>query len=224
MRKMNSSLVIRHYPTSEYLSLWQAMQNFSQNRHATTSDEIWLLEHKPVFTQGLAGKPEHILMQSDIPIVQTDRGGQVTYHGPGQLMCYTLLDLNRLDIGPRELVIRLERVIINLLAKYKINASGCRQAPGVYVNNTKICSIGLRVHRGYCYHGMALNVDMDLSPFQMINPCGHTGLKMTQIKSFCPRIKMTQIKNQLIDTFCTVFGYTGPHSLTHQERMNEHIP
>jgi len=159
------------------------MQQFTDQRDASTVDEIWLLEHEAVFTQGRAGKAEHLLAPGDIPVVQSDRGGQITYHGPGQLMVYTLLDIDRLGLGIRSLVLALEQAVIACLADYGISARGRRDAPGVYVKNAKIASLGLRVRKGCSYHGLALNVNMDLAPFERINPCGYRGLEMTQISA-----------------------------------------
>jgi lipoyl(octanoyl) transferase len=164
-----------------YEPVWARMQAFTDLRTAATPDEFWLLEHEPVFTQGRAGKPEHLLAPGPIPVVRSDRGGQVTYHGPGQLMVYTLLDLNRLGLGIRSLVTALEQAVVDCLAGYGIAARGRRDAPGVYVGEAKIASLGLRVRKGCSYHGLALNVCMDLAPFARINPCGYRGLAMTQI-------------------------------------------
>lgn len=164
-----------------YEAVWVRMQAFTDLRTPDTADEIWLLEHEPVFTQGRAGKAEHLLAPGDIPVVQSDRGGQVTYHGPGQLMVYTLLDLSRLGLGIRTLVLALEQALIDCLAGYGITAQGKRDAPGVYVNQAKVASLGLRVRRDCCYHGLALNVSMDLTPFRRINPCGYRELAMTQL-------------------------------------------
>lgn len=174
------TVIIRWLGRQDYLPCWQAMQDFTAMRTETTTDEIWLLEHNPVFTQGQNGKPEHILNPGDIPIVQTDRGGQVTYHGPGQLMVYTLIDLKRKHLQVRELVTRLEQAVIDFLAAYHINAIAKREAPGVYVGDKKICSIGLRIRKGCSYHGIAFNVALDLEPFSRINPCGFSELKMVQ--------------------------------------------
>jgi lipoyl(octanoyl) transferase len=159
------------------------MRDFTDKRDATTPDEIWLLEHPSVFTQGQAGKAEHILNAGDIPVIQTDRGGQVTYHGPGQLVVYLLLDLRRLNISIRTLVSTIEQAVINLLAEYGIEAYGDRKAPGVYVNGAKICAIGLRVRHGCTYHGIAFNINMDLEPYARINPCGFSQLPVTQTAS-----------------------------------------
>ncbi len=173
--------VFRWLGRADYASTWRAMQSFTDERDATTPDEVWFLEHAPVFTQGLNGKREHLLAPGDIPVVGIDRGGQVTYHGPGQLVIYPLIDLRRRRIGVRELVVALESAVIALVKAHGIAAAGRRDAPGVYVEGRKLASLGLRIRRGCSYHGMALNVDMDLEPFGRINPCGMTGLEMTQL-------------------------------------------
>jgi lipoyl(octanoyl) transferase len=164
-----------------YEPTWRAMQRFTDGRGAETPDEVWFLEHPPVFTQGMAGRAEHVLAPGDIPVVPIDRGGQVTYHGPGQLVVYPLLDLRRLGLGIRDLVVALEQSVIDLCAAHGIEAAGRRDAPGVYVGGRKLASIGLRVRRGGSYHGLALNVNGDLEPFTRINPCGHAGLEMTRL-------------------------------------------
>ncbi len=173
--------VVRQLGRVSYEPAWRAMQAFTGLRDETTSDELWFLEHEAVFTQGLNGRAQHLLAPGDIPVVGIDRGGQVTYHGPGQLVMYALLDLRRLRIGVRELVVALENAVIGLAASHGIAATGRREAPGVYVASRKLASIGLRVRRGCSYHGLALNVDMDLEPFSRINPCGMAGLAMTQL-------------------------------------------
>jgi lipoyl(octanoyl) transferase len=173
-------LTIRWLGRKDYQPCWTSMQEFTQSRNEETADEVWLLEHTPVFTQGQNGKPEHVLNPGDIPVVQTDRGGQVTYHGPGQLMVYTLIDLRRKKINVRELVTLLEQSVIDLLAEYNINAAAKAEAPGVYVDHKKICSIGLRIRKGCSYHGIAFNVALDLEPFSRINPCGFAQLQMAQ--------------------------------------------
>lgn len=177
---IKDQVIVRWLSRTDYQSTWQAMQAFTQNRTDETVDEIWLLEHTPVFTQGQNGKPEHVLNPGDIPVIQTDRGGQVTYHGPGQLMVYTLIDLKRKQFNVRELVTLLEQAVIAMLAEFKIEASAKREAPGVYVQDKKICSIGLRIRKGCSYHGIAFNVALDLEPFSRINPCGFSQLKMAQ--------------------------------------------
>lgn len=180
-----------------YAPTLQAMREFTTQRNANTPDEIWLLEHPPVFTLGLAGKAEHLLGATDIPVVNIDRGGQITYHGPGQLVAYLLLDLNRRPYKVRQLVERMESALINLLADYGITAERLAGAPGVYVNGAKIAALGLRVQKGCTYHGLALNVDMDLSPYQSINPCGYPGMTVTQLHDLAPGVKMSDVRSAL---------------------------
>lgn len=174
-------LHVRYMGMVDYLSAWQAMKDFTARRTATTPDEIWLLQHPPVYTQGVAGKPEHLLQENGIAVVRIDRGGQITYHGPGQIIAYLLLDMRRLKVGVRELVRKMEGAVIDLLQDYCIHAEGRVDAPGVYVGNAKIASLGLKIKNGYCYHGLALNVHMNLAPFSAINPCGFAGLQITQM-------------------------------------------
>ena len=184
------------------------MTDFTNQRTADTQDQLWLVEHPPVFTQGQAGKAEHLLFPGEIPVVQTDRGGQVTYHGPGQLVAYPLLDLKRLKIGVRDLVTSIEETIIATLAHYQIASTAKPDAPGVYVDGKKIASLGLRVRRGCSFHGLALNVDMDLSPFLQINPCGYEGLAMTRIKDLIPNPpNLDQVQQQLVREFARKLGY-----------------
>ena len=175
-----SPLIVRHLGIRPYLETWHAMQVFTDTRDATTPDEIWLLQHHPVYTQGQAGKAEHLLHQTNIPVVQSDRGGQITYHGPGQLIAYLLIDVRRKGMGVRQLVTAMEQAVIALLAHSGIQASAKADAPGVYVDGAKIASLGLRIRRGCSFHGLALNVDLDLTPFSHINPCGYAGLAMTR--------------------------------------------
>jgi len=182
------------------------MQRFTDARTAETADEVWFLEHPPVFTQGLNGRPEHLLGTGDIPVVAIDRGGQVTYHGPGQLVVYPLLDLRRLHTGVRELVVRLESAVAALAARHGIAAGGRRDAPGVYVEGRKLASLGLRIRRGSSFHGLALNVDMDLEPFRRINPCGYAGLEMTQLADLGVRIDVREAALQLAPLICREFG------------------
>ncbi|MDO4997997.1 MAG: lipoyl(octanoyl) transferase LipB [Neisseria sp.] len=175
----------------DYLPTFEAMKAFNETRNADTEDELWLVEHPPVFTQGLAGKPEHLLLSSDIPVVQIDRGGQITYHGPGQLVVYTMIDFKRRKSSVRAIVSALENAIIATLAEYQIAAAADPKRPGVYVGDKKIASLGLRIKNGSVYHGLALNVNMDLTPFQQINPCGYAGMQMTQIADYvepCPNL------------------------------------
>ena len=175
-------MIVRQLGRHRYMPIWQKMQDFTDTRDENTPDEIWLVEHESVFTQGQAGKDEHLLAPGDIEVIKVDRGGQVTYHGPGQQMMYVLFNLRRLKIGVRELVTWLEECIIESLAEYGIEAYAKADAPGVYVNDSKIASLGLRVRRGCSFHGLALNVNMDLSPFLRINPCGYAGMNMVQTK------------------------------------------
>jgi len=196
---------IRHLGIQPYDKVWRAMKDFTVHRNEDTSDELWLLEHFPVYTQGQAGKPEHILNSNAIPIVQSDRGGQVTYHGPGQLVAYVLMDINRRSIGVRTLVSQLEQILINVLALYKVTGTVQCGAPGVYVAEQKIASIGLRVKNGCTYHGIALNVNMDLNPFSGINPCGFAQLQMTQISHFQPTITLEEVNMHFIHDFLNQF-------------------
>ena len=177
--------LFRELGQADYLTCWREMQQFTEQRDDNTSDQIWLLEHPPVFTLGLNADRSHILNPGDIPVIQIDRGGQVTYHGPGQLVVYPLLNLKRLGLGVRDLVCALEEAVVNTVAGYGIHAAGRRDAPGVYVAGQKFASVGLRIRRGCSYHGMAINVAMDLEPFQRINPCGFADLTVTQLADLC---------------------------------------
>jgi len=178
----------------EYEPTWKKMQAFAEQRDADADDKIWLLEHPPVFTQGMNGKSEHLLFPGDIPVIPIDRGGQVTYHGPGQLVVYPLLNLQRLKLGPRDLVCAVEKAIIRTIAEFSIEAYGKRDAPGVYVDERKIASIGLRIKKNCTYHGLAMNVDMELEPFQRINPCGFQNLEMTDLSREIARSKLNDNK------------------------------
>jgi lipoyl(octanoyl) transferase len=198
-------MIIRMLGLQPYLSVWETMKQFTLTRDETTADECWLLEHPAVYTQGQAGNIQHILNPAAIPIIQSDRGGQVTYHGPGQLINYVLLDLNRYKIGVRTLVRRLETMIIALLSTYQITATSRCTAPGVYVADKKVASIGLRVKNGYTYHGIALNICMDLAPFDGINPCGFVDLKMTQLSDYCADITLSQVMDDYHNLFLHYF-------------------
>lgn len=178
---MPMNIKVRHLGRQDYQSCWQKMQDFTLSRDILCADEIWIVEHAPVFTQGLNGQPEHLLQASEIPVVSTDRGGQITYHGPGQLVVYTLIDIKRLQLGVRGLVTILELAMIETLAQYGLQAKAKADAPGVYIHDEKIGSVGLRIKKGCSYHGLSLNNCMDLAPFSAINPCGYQGLKMTQL-------------------------------------------
>lgn len=186
----------------DYEPTWQAMQQYSLERESDSPDQIWLVEHPPVFTQGQAGKAEHLLNPGSIPVVQVDRGGQVTYHGPGQFVAYVLLDIRRLKSDVRKLVTALEQSVVDLLASYSVTARPRPDAPGVYVGDDKICSLGLRIKRGCSYHGLALNLDMDMEPFQRINPCGYQGLKMVQLADFGQRPPLQEVQQRWVAAFC----------------------
>lgn len=198
-------MIIKDLGLKDYEEVWNNMKDFTKTRTKETKDEIWLLEHPPVYTQGQAGKKEHIINPKNIKIVQSDRGGQVTYHGPGQLVAYILMDINRINLGVRTLVCYLEKTLINLLKELEIDSYIKEGAPGVYVDGKKIASIGLRVKNGCAYHGIALNVDMDLSPFAGINPCGYEGLSMCQIKDFHENIQIGTVKELFIKHINTFF-------------------
>ena len=179
---MTTPVLVKNLGLQPYEPVWQQMQQFTHERTRPGQSEIWVVQHMPVFTQGQAGKAEHILEHGDIPVIQTDRGGQVTYHGPGQLILYPLLDLHELKIGVRSLVEILENSVIAFLEEHGIEANSRRDAPGVYIQEKKIAALGLRIRKGFSYHGLSFNIDMDLTPFQRINPCGYEGLEVTQLK------------------------------------------
>lgn len=215
---MPAKLVVRQLGLQTYLPIWQAMQDFTTNRDDGTADELWLVEHQSVFTQGQAGKEEHILMSGDIPVVKVDRGGQVTYHGPGQQMMYVLLNLKRNKLGVRNLVTALEECVVNTLKEYTIIAYPKVDAPGVYVDGKKVCSIGLRIRKGCSFHGLALNVNMDLSPFQRINPCGYAGLEMIDCAQLGGPITLTEAGNKLTDHLSALLGI---NHIEYREGFNE---
>jgi len=182
----------------DYLTTWEEMKSFTENRDSDTLDELWTLEHNSVFTQGLSGKPEHLLKATQIPIIQSDRGGQITYHAPGQLIIYCLIDIKRLGIGIKKMVSIIEQSLIELLSTYDITAHTLNGAPGVYVNESKIAALGLKVKQGRTYHGLSLNIDMDLSPYKLINPCGYRDLKVTQMRNLTDNmLNITNIKHEL---------------------------
>ncbi|MGL6010177.1 MAG: lipoyl(octanoyl) transferase LipB [Shewanella oncorhynchi] len=210
----DTTLHIRHLGKQDYESVWHAMQHYTDTRNNESPDELWIVEHPPVFTQGQAGKSEHILNAGDIPVIQVDRGGQVTYHGPGQLVVYPLLDIKRSKVGVRQLVTHIEQSIVDMLAKYEINAYAKADAPGVYVDERKIASLGLRIRKGCSFHGLALNVDMDLAPFRRINPCGYAGLEMVQCKALGGPQTVIEAGEQLTITFSQLLGYQ--HLVHHQ--------
>ncbi|MCL9782814.1 lipoyl(octanoyl) transferase LipB [Vibrio sp. S4M6] len=204
---MQDQLIVKKLGRQDYLPVWQAMHEFTDNRNEDSLDEIWLVEHNPVFTQGQAGKAEHLLSPGDIPVVQSDRGGQVTYHGPGQLVAYFLINLRRKKLGVRDLVTHIENIVINTLKSYNIASSARPDAPGVYVDNKKICSLGLRIRKGCSFHGLALNVNMDLSPFQRINPCGYEGMEMVQVSQLNGPDSLEAVEQQLIQELVSLLNY-----------------
>jgi lipoyl(octanoyl) transferase len=192
--------LVKRLGTGEYEPTWRAMQSFTARRGAGTPDEIWVLQHPPVYTIGIAGKPEHLpRIDNRIPVIRTDRGGQITYHGPGQIVAYLLLDMRRLGLSVRSLVRRMEQAVIDLLAGYGVAARGSAEAPGVYVAGAKIAALGLRVKNGCCYHGLALNFDMDLTPFHAINPCGHPGLAVTQMRDLGAGGEVDLVATKLVE-------------------------
>ncbi|MBJ9977952.1 lipoyl(octanoyl) transferase LipB [Pseudomonas sp. S75] len=211
---MPACLGFRELGLQPYEPVLEAMRRFTGRRSADAPDEVWLVEHLPVFTQGQAGKPEHLMLTGDIPVVQTERGGQVTYHGPGQLVAYVLLDVRRLGIGVRELVSRLENSLVALLASYGVQAAAKPDAPGVYVDGAKIASLGLRIRNGCAFHGLALNVDMDLSPFRRINPCGYAGLAMTQLRDHTGPIELDEVRTRLREQLVRHLDYAEQTTLT----------
>ncbi|MDD2046931.1 MAG: lipoyl(octanoyl) transferase LipB [Pseudomonas sp.] len=211
---MPASLGFRDLGLLPYEPVLEAMRRFTDQRGPQTCDEVWLVEHPAVFTQGQAGKAEHLLVPGDIPVVQTDRGGQVTYHGPGQLVAYLLLDVRRLGFGVRDLVSRIERCLIELLASYGVEAAAKADAPGVYVDGAKIASLGLRIRNGCSFHGLALNVDMDLAPFRRINPCGYAGLAMTQLRDQAGSIELSEVRARLRGQLVKHLDYAEQTTLT----------
>lgn len=204
----DKTLHIHHLGMMDYETVWHAMQQLTDNRDETVEDQLWLVEHPPVFTQGQAGKAEHLLNTGDIPVIQVDRGGQVTYHGPGQMVAYPLLNVKRLKIGVRQLVTDIEQTVVSVLAKYDIEAYPKADAPGVYVNGDKIASLGLRIRRGCSFHGVAFNIDMELEPFHRINPCGYAGLEMTQAKQLGGPQTVEQAAGEFAEIFSQRLGYT----------------
>lgn len=202
-------LIVRSLGEQPYLETWEAMKTFTAERHAQVADELWFLEHPRVYTQGQAGKAEHILAPGDIPVIQVDRGGQVTYHGPGQLVVYLMIDLTRKKLGVRGLVDEIEQAIVRTLAGLGVEAAPRPDAPGVYVGESKIASLGLRVRRGCSFHGLALNVDMDMEPFRRINPCGYAGMAMSQVRDFVPGVTMADVQQRLTEQLVTGLGHPG---------------
>ncbi|BDU19955.1 lipoyl(octanoyl) transferase LipB [Dyella sp. GSA-30] len=204
---MSLPLKIRRLGRQPYEATWNAMKAFTDQRDSDTIDELWLLEHDPVFTLGQAGKMEHVLMPGDIPVVPVDRGGQVTYHGPGQIVGYPLIDLRRAGVGVREMVCKIEQALIDTMEHWNIVAERVEGAPGVYVGGAKVGALGLRVRRGCSFHGLAFNVNMDLEPFHRINPCGYKGLAVTQVLDLGGPSQLADVEDVLIGEFCRQFGF-----------------
>ncbi|WP_108652134.1 lipoyl(octanoyl) transferase LipB [Dongshaea marina] len=207
MSESSPVLIVRKLGMQPYQDIWQAMHQFTDNRTPETMDEFWLLEHTPVFTQGQAGKPEHLLDPGNIPVVQSDRGGQITYHGPGQLILYLLIDLRRIKLGVRELVTAMEHSVIALLQQSQIEAYAKPDAPGIYVGEAKIASLGLRIRRGCSFHGLALNIDLDLAPFLQINPCGYAGMPMIRSCDLGGPQTVSQAEQPLVELLAQRIGY-----------------
>lgn len=201
------TLLIRTLGRQAYQPVWQAMQSFTENRTSDTPDEIWLLEHEPVFTLGRNGKKEHILTETDIPVIKIDRGGQVTYHGPGQLIVYLLIDIKRRNLGVRKLVTQIEQSIIETLAEYQLKAYAKKEAPGVYIDDAKIGALGLRIKKGCSFHGLSLNLDMDLSPFAQINPCGYKNLEVIQLSDYIKGVRLSDVQQKLAFHLSDRIGY-----------------
>lgn len=212
--KLQKKIIIRNLGRRDYEPTWQAMHEFTDQRDSETTDEVWLVEHNPVFTQGQAGKAEHLLNTGDIPVVQSDRGGQVTYHGPGQQVAYILIDLRRIKLGVRDLVTHIENTIINTLSHFGIESNARPDAPGVYVDGKKICSLGLRIRRGCSFHGLAFNINMDLAPFLRINPCGYQGMEMTQLALLNGPSELAEVQPVLIEELVKLLDYQSVEWIT----------
>jgi lipoyl(octanoyl) transferase len=206
---MGQPLVVKNLGEKPYAETWQAMKSFTDSRDECAADEFWYVQHPPVYTLGQAGKVEHLLTPGDIPIVHSDRGGQVTYHGPGQLVCYLLLDIRRLQLGVRDLVTAIEQSIVQLINSSGVAAEAKPEAPGVYVDGRKLAALGLRIRKGCSYHGLSLNVDMDLGPFSNINPCGIEGLEVVDMKRLGIDRPMAKIMEELTDILAQQIGYDG---------------
>lgn len=208
MSELSQQIMIRSLGLCEFEPVWRDMQTFTSARTPTTVDELWCLQHFPVYTQGQAGKPEHVLSSATIPVVQIDRGGQVTYHGPGQLVVYTLIDLQRRGMGVRDFVTSIEQSVIDFLSDHTVMAQRKKNAPGVYVADAKIAAIGLRVRHGRTFHGLSINIKMDLTPFSGINPCGYAGLAVTQVSDVCNESSVERVQSGFLAHFLRQLGYT----------------
>ena len=217
MTAIENKLIIRHLGSQPYQETWQAMKDFTEQRDQQSIDEIWFVEHPLVFTQGLAGKPEHLLANTEIPVVKSDRGGQITHHGPGQLIAYLLINIRRKTFNVRSLVSIIEQGIIDLLATHDVIAVAKADAPGVYVDGKKIASLGLKIRKGCSFHGLALNVDMDLSPFLQINPCGYAGLEMTQCRDLGITSSVAELAPLLIKKLNQKLQYTQIESFINDQ-------
>ena len=204
---MSVAPLVKYLELAPYEPTWRAMQRFTDDRNQSTPDEIWMLEHPPVFTLGMNASREHVLSPGDIPVVEIDRGGQVTYHGPGQLVIYPLIDLRRQGLSVRQLVVALENAVIAYVGTLGINASGSRKAPGVYVGGAKLASVGLRIRRGASYHGLAVNVSLDLAPFERINVCGYRGLAVTRLADFCDAVAVRTVAEDLVPHLFRELGF-----------------
>ncbi|MCP4956575.1 lipoyl(octanoyl) transferase LipB [Photobacterium aquimaris] len=216
---MQTSLIIRNLGRCDYQATFDAMHQFTNDRTDMSADEVWLVEHHPVFTQGQAGKLEHLLNTGDIPVVQSDRGGQVTYHGPGQQVAYILINLRRKKLSVRDLVSHIENTVINTLSQFGITSNARPDAPGVYVDNRKICSLGLRIRRGCSFHGLALNINMDLAPFQRINPCGYSGMEMTQTALLNGPNELMEVQPVLIEELTKLLDYSHVEWMTESNQL-----
>ena len=216
---MQKSLIIRNLGRCDYQATFDAMHQFTNDRTDVSADEIWLVEHHPVFTQGQAGKIEHLLNTGDIPVVQSDRGGQVTYHGPGQQVAYILINLRRKKLSVRDLVSHIENTIINTLSHFGITSNARPDAPGVYVDQRKVCSLGLRIRRGCSFHGLALNINMDLTPFQRINPCGYAGMEMTQTALLNGPYELMDVQPVLIEELTKLLDYPQVEWMTESNQL-----
>ncbi|MRI33575.1 octanoyltransferase [Endozoicomonas sp. OPT23] len=205
-------LNVRHLGRQPYEPVWRAMQAFTEQRDDSTVDELWFVEHDPVFTQGQAGKAEHVLAPGDIPVIKIDRGGQVTYHGPGQLVVYLMLDVRRSDSGPRKIVSAIEQAIIKVLAGYGIESHAKPEAPGVYIDDAKIAALGLRFRKMKSYHGLSFNLDMDTEPFNRINPCGYEGLQVAQLRDLIDTVSWDEVSSRLLECLMTELGYNDAHT------------